>query len=431
MDLDEPSMRGGEGTLNAAAGAPALMSPFLTDKNEFPDMGGEALFISPKSRSFTDSSGASFSIPTTFTSGSPQSVISTISSESDSTRRFKHYQKPTAASSPTIIQACEDAISSRDVETLASIARNQGVPPHLRKHVWRILLKTHPYVLEPQLHTEFPTTSVLIAEKIPVKRINAEVKRLRQRVERRPLVDLSASSSGSNPKSFSGTRTFSSGASSVDSSGSDDEFYDQIGDAVKKFLEIHGDCVRYDPAMIAVAYSLAQATGGDSLESDMFVNLMLLFNHTPARSVGPCGPDDSPVSDLMFQFVSAMRELLPAVAKYFDSEDVLRTFGGDQWLVWWLRWFGAKTFWPSDLARLWDIYIAWRPNASDSPFPNNPSPPEANLFACLAVMKSLQPKIMDLDQSEIRQLLANVPASKDIESIIEEAVALASKWYAQ
>lgn len=431
MQVDKPPISGSSFD-SSNSDAPALASPFMKGKATLEDLDTKPILVGTKSRSFTDSSGgAPSSLPTTYSSGSPQSVLSSISTDSDTPKRFKHYQKPTAADSPTLIQTCEAALECGNISALASAARSKGLPPHLRKAAWKLLLKSHPYVTIPQLRAEFPTTSVLIAEKVPEKRIDAEVRRLRQRVERRPLMDQYATTAGStNSSSSTGTRVVSS-ASSVLSAGSDDEFYEKIGDAVKTFLERYGDSVRYDPAMISVAYSLAQATGGDGLEPEMFVQAMLVFCHAPLQAMGPYGPDDSLTSDLMSKFIAALRELLPAVANHFDSEDVLRSFGGDQWMIWWLRWFGARTFWYADLARLWDIYFAWRPEAEDSIFPNNPTPQETHLFACLALMKSLRSKIMELDQSEIRQLLSNVPPSKDIESVVEEAVTLATKWSEQ
>lgn len=412
--------------------APVLASQFMNDTAAFEDLDTKPILVASKSRSFTESSGgASSSLPTTFSSGSPQSVLSSISNDSDTPKRFKHYQKPTAADSPTLIQTCEDALECGNIPVIASIARTKGLPPHLRRAAWKLLLKSHPYVINPQLRAEFPTTSVLIAEKVPEKRIDAEVRRLKQRVERRPLVDQYATTSGSSVSNTSSNTRVVSSASSVLSGASDEDFYEKIAEAVKTFLDVYGDSVRYDPAMIAVAYSLAQATGGDSLDPEMFVQAMLVFCHSPSQAMGPYGPEDSPTSDLMSKFIAALRELLPAVANHFDSEDVLRSFGGDQWLVWWLKWFGAKTFWYLDLARLWDIYFSWRPDAEDSIFPGNPTPQETHMFTCLALMKSLRSKIMELDQSEIRQLLSNLPPSKDIESVVEEAVTLATTWSEQ
>lgn len=96
--------------------------------------------------------------------------------------------------------------------------------------------------------------------------------------------------------------------------------------------------------------------------SEVFEHLMLLcFHSTPSMLNGPRGPCDSSDTERISFFLSVSRRLLPDLAKHFDDEDVLSVIGGDEWLMWWIKWMGAKVWDRRDRARIWDMHFGWRP----------------------------------------------------------------------
>lgn len=100
-------------------------------------------------------------------------------------------------------------------------------------------------------------------------------------------------------------------------------------------------------------------------------------------------------------------------AAYRSTDRVLGSSGGDVWLVWWLKWYGIRAMPPQLLCRLWDQYFAVRrvpPHVS-----------EVHAFNCLVVVRENVTKLLELDQSEIRQFLSHVPKSIDIEAVVSEA----------
>lgn len=96
--------------------------------------------------------------------------------------------------------------------------------------------------------------------------------------------------------------------------------------------------------------------------STVFEHLLLIVFHTPkSEENGPRGPCDSFTADRISFFLSVMRRLLPDLSKHFDEEDILSSIGGDEWLLWWIKWIGAKVWDRKDRARIWDMYFGWRP----------------------------------------------------------------------
>lgn len=101
--------------------------------------------------------------------------------------------------------------------------------------------------------------------------------------------------------------------------------------------------------------------------AEVFEHLMLVCFHAPKSALnGPRGPCDSPLSDSISFFLSIIRRLLPDLAKHFDEEDVI--VGGDEWLLWWIKWKGSKVWDKRDRARIWDMYFGWRPTPASPGF---------------------------------------------------------------
>lgn len=92
--------------------------------------------------------------------------------------RFKHYHRPTVSESPYLVSLVERYIVENNVEGLAKVARNRGLPPSLRQYAWPLLLSTHPFVMEPSIQDEFPDDPARISEEhhreVPYKRIKGK-----------------------------------------------------------------------------------------------------------------------------------------------------------------------------------------------------------------------------------------------------------------
>ncbi len=182
-----------------------------------------------------------------------------------------------------------------------------------------------------------------------------------------------------------------------------------------------------------------------------------------------------PFSDRISIFLYTFRKQLPELDRYFYEEDVLSSSGGDEWLLWWIKWIGAKVWSKYDRGRIWDIYLGyretvpiikeigskpekftneenedngdqpvlyleqsqikelggdsfWSPMDFDptdeetafrkssilslfSPSKKNNAPIEPyikHIFICLAMLKSKEVTLLELDQSEIREYLSRV-----------------------
>lgn len=112
--------------------------------------------------------------------------------------------------------------------------------------------------------------------------------------------------------------------------------------------------------------------------STVFEHLLLIVFHSPkTEQNGPKGPCDSTITDRISFFLSVVRRLLPDLAKHFDEEDILSSIGGDEWLLWWVKWMGAKVWDRKDRARIWDMYFGWRP-VSAAPEFDLPKAAQAN-----------------------------------------------------
>ncbi|GMM38751.1 Oca5 protein [Saccharomycopsis crataegensis] len=65
-------------------------------------------------------------------------------------------------------------------------------------------------------------------------------------------------------------------------------------------------------------------------------------------------------------FLYLLRKVLDELSSFFKEEGVLTSSynlvnNGDEWLLWWIKWCGAKTFNKMDRGRLWDLVLGWRP----------------------------------------------------------------------
>ena len=419
---------------------------------------------------------------------------------------------------------CQKYIDEQNIEGLARIARNRGLPPSKRQSAWPLLLSSHPYAVEPLIIQEYPLGPVS-EELVPLRRIKGDISRYRKRLKTQ---NKSSTAAISNPQSLTSASflishqhsqastpllgssptntntTIASNDSSHSSFGSvetldsylteslENRRFELIEESIEKFLEKWGQVIPYESGMVWAAFALADwvspvydiqeeqpnnlnvsgpsmsalqmGVGSDLMPfSTIFEKLMLVILHSPAPNgdgpYGPYGPCDSPITDRISFFLSAVRKLLPDLASHFDEEDVLSSLGGDEWLIWWIKWLGAKVWDTNDRARIWDMYLGWRPNGAKNEKENcqassleceidvenelgpdpfwNPmelestkilDPHTQHLFVCLALLKSKKHTLMELDQSEIRECLGRLNPCKDIESIVTESGEFWRSW---
>lgn len=421
-------------------------------------------------------------------------------SPSLSAGRFKNYHKPTVTDSPHLVFLCQKYIDELDLDGLAKIARTRGLPPHLRQYAWPLLLSSHPYAKEPSIIAEFPSEPIG-KEQVPYKRIRGDILRYRKRFGKTgppTVTKMSGSTSSAYTRSVSASSTPTEENNSSSSSILDESKVTQylteslegrscelIEEAVIKFLAKWGKTVQYEPALTYAAFALAdwlhpvyemetvassESTGSSQASSpelfpmsmrdsdnrflfaDTFERLILVLLRSPATGTdGPSGPSDSPTAERITRFLSVFQKLLPDVWAHFLEEDVVSSIGGDEWLVWWIKWQGVKVWNKYDRARIWDMYFGWRPNSRKSsdkpsvidevdvgldPFWNPMElestqvldPHTQHTFICLALLKTKRDTLLELDQNEIRQYLSRVSRCKDIESVVTEAGECWRSW---
>lgn len=156
-------------------------------------------------------------------------------------------------------------------------------------------------------------------------------------------------------------------------------------------------------------------------------------------------------------FIYVFRKLLPELSNYFNEEQILNKFGSndDEWLIWWLKYCGSKVWSRLDRGKIWDILLGFKfktpgkdyndqlhldnhillklgntdnfwslnfdpassvdlcqlnLNSIDVPFPQM-NPHIELIFITVALLKSKENTLIDLDQHEIRQYLLRLPTN--------------------
>lgn len=273
----------------------------------------------------------------------------------------------------------------------------------------------------------------------------------------------------------------------------EDQSFELIEEAIIKFLEKWGSVVPYETALSYAAFALVEwlnpvyemenAASSSSYGSgssqgstpemrpvtmwdsengfsfySTFERLILVILNSPASTTdGPSGPSDSPTAERISRFLSVFRKLLPEVWEHFCEEDVVSLIGGDEWLLWWIKWHGVKVWNKHDRARIWDMLFGWRPDNGGNFVSSNPNatsgmdddvdlgpdpfwdpmqldsakildPHSQQTFISLVLLKSMSSTLLELDQNEIRQFLSRMPRSKDVESIVVGAGECWRSW---
>ncbi|CCH42242.1 hypothetical protein BN7_1786 [Wickerhamomyces ciferrii] len=163
-----------------------------------------------------------------------------------------------------LIQLCNQFIKENNHLGLSLIARQKGIPPQLRHKVWPILLKYHPYVINPYLTSNVDDDS---QSEIPEGKIKHE---LLKYFRIRNSKDQDSNNSGS---------------SSPDQTTSplEEEIIRILEFAIIKFFKKWGKIIKYDSGFTWIALGLAEwfppipnsdyiLTGRDSLNKEDSIN---------------------------------------------------------------------------------------------------------------------------------------------------------------
>lgn len=383
----------------------------------------------------------------------------------------------------------------KNAHGLALIARQKGIPPFLRFKVWPILLKHHPFVANPFLEPDDKDKPV---EADVQQRVRKDLRRYMHRI---------AFSSAEEPL----LRT-------------ELELFDVVEGAVVRFVAKWGRIVAYDPALTWLALGLAEwmpplphtpwvLLGRDVSSSshtciglvfadydaylaadpplrqfaeamltddsigalsfaEVYERLVLVLLHSPRAGARRKTADRTKlpttggtIDQRVLLFIHVLQRVLPELAQLFADEQLLSRFGrnDDEWLIWWLKYCGAKVWARTDRGRVWDLMLGWRLQRADTDYahklcmdpavlqklgpdafwttgyddqdvPLLGSSPALNssglpfdsdnfpfahidphielLFVSVALLKAKENTLVELDQHEIRTFLSRLPAKK-------------------
>lgn len=323
-----------------------------------------------------------------------------------------------------LFNLCNKYLENKNHHGLALIARQKGLPPFLRFKIWPILLKYHPFVLNPFIQ---PDNDII----------------------NRSIVDSTTSSTNSIP-----SKSSESGSEGIQT---DDTVNDEIRSKIKKdlskyiqrlrynnfelsetekiifeilehsihkFIKKWSKIIKYDQSLTWIALNLAEwfppisntpwvLSGRDHLNNNSYVTnifddysnyiekfpelanelneclkednkksmsfhevyerLVLVLLHSPEerikhsssrtkikKSVLPI--NGGTIEERVSLFIYCLRKLLPELSQLFLEEQILNKFGNydDEWLIWWLKYCGSKVWSKYDRGRIWDRLLGWR-----------------------------------------------------------------------
>lgn len=305
-----------------------------------------------------------------------------------------------------LYQLCLYYIKTKNVNGLALIARQKGIPPFLRNRAWPLLLKGHPFVMDPYItpDAEIEAQDDTDDNGIPVARIRKDLRKYVRKSHHHADEDRNEE------------------LESVQN-----EMLAVVEKAVCRFLKKWGTLINYDPGLVWAGLGLAewvapipgttmvfcgrdehsdshikvkdisQDFGDLEVFSDpkMYLNsalkfhevyerLILVILHSPEPETEISFNDDVPHSDIISNdqlhnllvtlptkggspderisfFLYCFRRLLPELSRSFAEENILDGNNvKDEWIFWWLKWCGSKVWSRIDRGRLWDSLLGWR-----------------------------------------------------------------------
>ncbi|KAH3681640.1 hypothetical protein WICPIJ_007400 [Wickerhamomyces pijperi] len=171
-------------------------------------------------------------------------------------------EKNTGAGSPnsnylkSLTSLCNQFIRENNHLGLALIARQKGIPVALRQKVWPILLKYHPYVINPYLNATVEKDS---DNDIPVDKIHADLmKYFRVRNSGEKERSNSNSRNGSIPSSLPSSNGSSPTPMELSQSLIEAEIVKTLEDSIHKFFKKWGAIIKYDSGFAWIALNLAE-----------------------------------------------------------------------------------------------------------------------------------------------------------------------------
>lgn len=185
----------------------------------------------------------------TLTTGSNATAVSSSPSSPSLGQMHSSYSKrrrsPTQASdSKATISLCKQYLKEKNHLGLALIARQKGIPAFMRREVWPVLLKYHPYVISPYLSATADSDE---DTKIPEGKVRHDLmKYFRVRTN---LDDVSR-----NKESSSGVITPPENALSA----IEEEIVNILEAAIVKFFSKWGTIIKYDSGHSWIALNLAE-----------------------------------------------------------------------------------------------------------------------------------------------------------------------------
>lgn len=341
-------------------------------------------------------------------SASGKSENSHADDENDgSTENNSKLGQPSFSYDSEIFQLCQHYLTTKNHQGLALVARQKGLPPFLRFKIWPILLKHHPFVVNPFIEPDNEVnnendTNTEEDLKLDIKR---DLLKYIHRLNYTNLIDLN------------------------NASPEEQEVFKILESSILKFVKKWGKIMKYDHALTWIALGLAEwfppipntswvLVGRDFPSSktsciknlfhdysnyinnvpnlneyledlvndkeiinmsfrDVYERLVLVLLHAPEekiknKSKDLLGPkkinrkilpiNGGTIEERVSFFIYCFRKLLPELSQYFQEEQILNKFGShdDEWLIWWLKWCGSKVWSRLDRGRIWDLIFGWR-----------------------------------------------------------------------
>lgn len=319
---------------------------------------------------------------------------------------MKHGQ-PSFSYDSKIFQLCQEYLKTKNYQGLALVARQKGLPPFLRFKIWPILLKHHPFVVNPFIEPDNEINNASDTDKNDDIKANIKRDLLKyiHRLNYSNLIDLN------------------------NASLTEQEIFDILESAILKFVNKWGKIIKYDHALTWIALGLAEwfppipntswvLVGRDFPSSktsciknlfddysnyiknipqldeyledlvhdneivnmlfrDVYERLVLVLLHAPEEKIrnkaaNPMAAkkinrkvlpiNGGTIEERVSFFIYCFRKLLPELSEHFQEEQILNKFGShdDEWLIWWLKWCGSKVWSRLDRGRIWDLIFGWR-----------------------------------------------------------------------
>ncbi|CAG88802.2 DEHA2F02838p [Debaryomyces hansenii CBS767] len=341
-------------------------------------------------------------------SASGKSENSHADDENDgSTENNSKLGQPSFSYDSEIFQLCQHYLTTKNHQGLALVARQKGLPPFLRFKIWPILLKHHPFVVNPFIEpdNEVNNENDTNTEEDLKSDIKRDLLKYIHRLNYTNLIDLN------------------------NASPEEQEVFKILESSILKFVKKWGKIMKYDHALTWIALGLAEwfppipntswvLVGRDFPSSktsciknlfhdysnyinnvpnlneyledlvndkeiinmsfrDVYERLVLVLLHAPEekiknKSKDLLGPkkinrkilpiNGGTIEERVSFFIYCFRKLLPELSQYFQEEQILNKFGShdDEWLIWWLKWCGSKVWSRLDRGRIWDLIFGWR-----------------------------------------------------------------------